>query len=326
MDILRTIATLLPLAITSGINLYATVLVAGLCIHFGWVQNTPAALEPLGTWPVIIVAGILFLIEALVDKIPFLDTAWDILHTLIRPLGSAILGFIVLGKADPALVIIGALAMGSITLISHGGKASTRASLNIMSPLEGCSNFTLSSLEDVLAGLLTFITLQYPYVAFGITLAILLGILIFAPRLIRWTFYTLQSLVKWIKGTFYQVEAPDVLPEAHQKLLQPARIEFSLECMAQNGKGVSGNSGYLSLAEELVAFTCLGSWGKDLAWQVPMRCVKSGALQKRGLMDVIEIEYADEQNAAHVARFTVQKDRSALAGRFVNELHSAVQR
>ena len=55
MDTLRLVSTLLPLAVSSGINLYATVLIAGLCIRFGWVQNTPAGLDVLASWPVIIV-------------------------------------------------------------------------------------------------------------------------------------------------------------------------------------------------------------------------------------------------------------------------------
>jgi hypothetical protein len=325
MDILHTIATLLPLAVTSGINLYATVLVAGLCIQFGWVENTPAALAPLGTWPVIIAAGFFFLVEALADKIPFIDNAWDVLHTLIRPLGAAILAFNILGDADPALVVIGAMAAGSVTLVAHGGKASTRVALNVMSPFEGCSNIGLSAFEDVLAASITFLALKYPFVASGITLFILLAILLFAPRLVRWVFYTIRSLFKWMKGTFTQVQSPDPLPPAHQRLLAQAAPGFSLESLAQSLKGAAGRGGYLSLGQDGLYFTYSRSGDRVESWQASYPAIQSTQYRKRGLLDVLEVTYRDPAGATRLARFTFQKDRSTLAARFAAELQKEIQ-
>lgn len=322
MDILRTIATLLPLALTSGLNLYATVLVAGLCIHFGWVQNTPPGLAPLGTWLVIIVAGILFLIEALADKIPFIDNLWDMIHTVIRPVGGAILAFAVLGQADPALVVVGTLVMGSVTLISHGGKASTRATLNMVSPAEGCSNIFLSTAEDVFAGGMTYLALQFPWVAFGITLVIFLAILIFAPKLLGWMFYILQALFKALKGFFVQELQPVPLAPEHLALLNGAPVYCSIPALAQSLKGASGSQGYLSQTDQALAFTYSRRFAKEQVWQVPYAHISSINFRKKGLMDILEVDTTPDQKKSLKARFTFQKDYSTLAQQFKSQLET----
>jgi hypothetical protein len=97
MEALRTLATMLPISLTSGINLYATVLVIGLSIRFGWVQDAPAGLHAMSSVPVLVVAGVFYLVEFLADKIPFVDNAWDTVHTVIRPVGAALLVLSVIG-------------------------------------------------------------------------------------------------------------------------------------------------------------------------------------------------------------------------------------
>ena len=109
MDALRLLVTLLPLSFTAGINLYATVLIVGLAIDLGWVQNPPSGLEALGTPVVIILAGVLYIVEFVADKVQFIDNAWDAAHTFIRPIGAALMGIAALSQADPVIIIIGAL-------------------------------------------------------------------------------------------------------------------------------------------------------------------------------------------------------------------------
>ena len=92
MDAFRTLAILLPLSLTSGINLYATVLVVGVSIRLHWVTDTPANLDVLSSWPVIVCAALLYTIEFVADKIQIVDNIWDIIHTFIRPVGGALIG------------------------------------------------------------------------------------------------------------------------------------------------------------------------------------------------------------------------------------------
>ncbi|MDD3627103.1 MAG: DUF4126 domain-containing protein, partial [bacterium] len=90
MELLQTLAILLPFSVTSGVNFYATVLVLSLSCKFDLVKNIPAVLEPFDSWPIIIVSGIFFILEFFADKIQFVDNLWDGLNTFIRPIGAAI--------------------------------------------------------------------------------------------------------------------------------------------------------------------------------------------------------------------------------------------
>lgn len=93
MPTLQLLGTLIPLSLCSGINLYATVLMIGLSVRFGWATGVPEGLYPLGSWPVLALAGIFYLLEFLADKVPFIDNIWDLIHTAIRPLGAALPSF-----------------------------------------------------------------------------------------------------------------------------------------------------------------------------------------------------------------------------------------
>jgi hypothetical protein len=194
IDALRIISTLLPLAVSSGINLYATVLIAGLCIRFGWIQNTPAGLDVLAAWPVIVVAALCYAMEFLADKIPFVDNLWDVIHTVIRPLGAALIGVAALGKSDPLVVVLAGLTMGSVALVSYAGKAGSRVALNVVSPAENVSNIGVSLGEDIAAGALTVTALKYPLVAGALALFILLAMVTFVPRLLRWSWFVLSGV------------------------------------------------------------------------------------------------------------------------------------
>ena len=135
--------------------LYLTVFVTGLAIHFHWITLAPAyqSLDVLGNPWIIIVAGILYFLEFFADKIPWVDSIWDAVHTVIRPIGGALLAIQVLGHPNPAFTVIVALLGGGTSLISHTAKAATRLTTNT-SP-EPFSNIALSVGEDaaVLGGL-----------------------------------------------------------------------------------------------------------------------------------------------------------------------------
>ena len=145
----------LGLAALAGVNLYLPVFAAGLAIHFHWITLGPQyqSLEVLGNPWIISIAGVLYLLEFFADKIPWVDSIWDAVHTVIRPIGGALLAIQVLGHPSPALTVIIALLAGGTSLLAHTAKAATRLASNT-SP-EPLTNIALSLGEDaaVLGGL-----------------------------------------------------------------------------------------------------------------------------------------------------------------------------
>ena len=155
MSLLETLGAALGLATLAGINLYLTVLVAGLAVRFHWIELSSqyGDLAALGNPWVLSIAGTLFAIQFFADKIPWLDSAWDSVHTVIRPAGAILLALAVLGKTDPAVQVGAALLAGSASLSTHSVKAGLRAFLNLLP--EPVSNSVASLTEDglVLGGL-----------------------------------------------------------------------------------------------------------------------------------------------------------------------------
>lgn len=182
-----TLATLFSLGFFSGLNLYAVVFVSGLAIRYDWLTLTPQlrSLEIL-THPLILAAsGVLFVVEFFADKIPWIDNAWDMIHTVIRPLAATFLALHVLGNQNTELRIVAALICGTLALTSHAAKAGTRLSTNLVSPAEPFTNIGLSLAEDaVVIGMLYFVY-NHPYISLLIVLTFVALILWFAPKLYR---------------------------------------------------------------------------------------------------------------------------------------------
>ncbi|GAA2832886.1 DUF4126 domain-containing protein [Kitasatospora paracochleata] len=169
----------IPLIFTSGwasgINAYAVVLLLGLFGRFGGAETVPPVLERTD---VLIAAGVLFLCEAVFDKIPYVDTVWDVIHTVIRPIAGATVGALMAAHDPGSLGEVAAGAVGGVSaLVSHGIKASLRMAVNT-SP-EPASNIVVSLLEDLsVAGLVT-LAIFHPWVAASIAGVLLaLGVLL----------------------------------------------------------------------------------------------------------------------------------------------------
>ncbi|CCK30718.1 hypothetical protein BN159_6339 [Streptomyces davaonensis JCM 4913] len=148
--------SVLPLVFTSGwasgINAYAVVLLLGIFGATGLSDEVP---ETLQRPEVLIVAGVLFLCEAVADKIPYVDSAWDSVHTVIRPLAGAWVGALLAGQSGSLSDVAASLVGGSSALASHAVKAGTRMAVNT-SP-EPFSNVIVSLAEDLgVAGIVTF--------------------------------------------------------------------------------------------------------------------------------------------------------------------------
>ncbi|MFF2080401.1 DUF4126 domain-containing protein [Kitasatospora sp. NPDC058162] len=177
--------TVLPLIFTSGlasgINAYAVVLLLGLLGRFAGAESVPHALERTD---VLIAAAVLFLLEAVADKIPYVDTVWDVVHTVIRPIAGAVVG-VLIASADPgSLSEVAAGAMGGTTaLVTHLVKASLRMAVNT-SP-EPASNIVVSLAEDLsVAGLVT-LAIFHPWLAASIGAALLLAGLLLVRLVIK---------------------------------------------------------------------------------------------------------------------------------------------
>jgi hypothetical protein len=156
----------------SGLNVYATVLLLGLAGRLGWAE-TPSQLQ---TTPILIAAGVLYAIEFVADKVPYIDNIWDSIHTIIRPLGAAWIAGLMAGDTTWTSKPFAALTAAALSLSSHGAKATTRAAVNV-SP-EPFSNIFLSVAEDGIVAAMVALALSQPQVA-GVT-AIVLGIICIA--------------------------------------------------------------------------------------------------------------------------------------------------
>ena len=202
MEVLKTLAVALSLGTLAGVNLYLTVLVTGLALVFHWVilPSPLAGLEVLGHPSIITIAAVLYAIEFFADKIPWVDSAWDALHTLIRPIGAAALAIAAMGDAHPAFEVVAALLAGGMAFSSHTAKAGTRLAANT-SP-EPFTNIALSLVEDglVLGGL--GLLAWSPFVALLVAVIVCTTILIFLPRLLRNIFRGIRMLLKKWKSSF----------------------------------------------------------------------------------------------------------------------------
>lgn len=148
MEWFSTLSLALGTAWTSGINLYATVTVLGLLQKFG-ATKLPGGLDALDNWWIIGVAGGLYIIEFFADKIPYVDSVWDVVHTFIRVPAGAIVAYTATTQTDQTVNIVATLIGGGLAFSSHGTKAALRAGANL-SP-EPVSNWVLSIVEDLIA-------------------------------------------------------------------------------------------------------------------------------------------------------------------------------
>ena len=183
MSPLETLGFALGTSFASGLNLYATVAAAGLFQRFGIIQ-LPDSLQVLANPIILGIAIALFVIEFIADKIPYVDSVWDAVHTFIRPPAAAFLSYSAFADGVPEQWKIGAaLLAGSVALTSHGAKATTRAAANV-SP-EPVSNWTLSFAEDAIAVSLSWLAATHPVLTAGIVAALVILALLLIWRLFR---------------------------------------------------------------------------------------------------------------------------------------------
>ncbi len=186
MGIVELLGVAGSVSLLAGWRMYLCVFATGLFMRYGnGVVAIPQNLESLqvlaSPW-VIGIAGIGALAEFFADKIAWLDSLWDSVHTAIRPIGGALLAMAIVDSSDPTWQVISLLLGGGASLLSHGAKAGTRAVVNA-SP-EPFSNIAVSTGEDVATGGLLFLALSNPVAAMVIAL-VLAGGAIFAVLMVR---------------------------------------------------------------------------------------------------------------------------------------------
>ncbi|MES2001474.1 MAG: DUF4126 domain-containing protein [Pseudomonadota bacterium] len=152
-------------SLLAGWRLYLVTLVTGLAMHFGWIAlpDHLHQLDVIGSWWVIGAAGIGTLAEFFADKIAWVDSAWDAIHSFIRPLGGALLSLAIVDSSDTGWQVASFLLGGGAAFLAHAGKAGARTLVNA-SP-EPFSNVIVSTAEDVTTGGLLALAIANPIAA-----------------------------------------------------------------------------------------------------------------------------------------------------------------
>lgn len=207
MEWFSTLSLALGSAWTSGINLYATVTVLGLLQKFG-ATKLPGGLDVLDNWWIIGVAGGLYLVEFFADKIPYVDSVWDVVHTFIRIPAGAIVAYSATNHLDPSIYIPAALLGGGLAFSSHGTKAALRVGANF-SP-EPVSNWALSFIEDAVAIGGAVLAVFAPMAIATVLIVFILFFIWFFPRVFR----AIKRLFKAVAAFFRGESFADVARKA----------------------------------------------------------------------------------------------------------------
>jgi Domain of unknown function (DUF4126) len=174
LEMLMTLGRTMGFSFAAGINLYATVAILGLAERYGWVA-LPEQFRVFDNDVVIGAALVLYTVEFVADKVPWLDSLWDAIHTLIRPAGGALIAVAAFGHASPTTEALIGLLGGTLAAGTHFTKAGTRAVANT-SP-EPFSNWALSLAEDVFVVGLSTLAMTYPLAAAAV---VVLGVMVMA--------------------------------------------------------------------------------------------------------------------------------------------------
>ncbi|HJV37569.1 MAG TPA: DUF4126 domain-containing protein, partial [Geothrix sp.] len=234
----QTLAAILGLSTVSGINLYLTVLLVGAGQRYGWIHGLPPDLAILSHPVVLGVAALLFLLEFLADKVPFITPIWDGLHTFIRPLGGALLALGAAGELHPVAKVLALLAGGTIALGTHGSKMGVR--LLAHTAPEPASHSVLSVAEDVgVVGLLA-LAYSHPAIALPVLGAVLVATALLLPLLLRALAFVLtgfRGALRSLVGRGTRDEIP-LWAELKALELAPTRPTEILPCFARRVKGL----------------------------------------------------------------------------------------
>lgn len=319
METIQMLGSMLGIGFAAGIRLYATILVLGLGIRFGWLHLTGSMqhLSVLANPYVLGAAGCACVIEFFADKIPWVDSVWDSFHTFIRPIGAVLLGATALTQMDPAWKLGVIVLCGGVALSSHGSKAATRLMVN-HSP-EPFTNIGLSMAEDLFVPAVVWISMRHPAIALGLVVAFLCVFAWIAPRVFRLLRVQLAALralcfPRPASGAFAVVPGA-VRPEIAAALAvigansEPLPDNFArvlatecapgtaagLRCVATKSlKGLRNSIGFLVIAGEDVVFVTRRMF-LNRVHRVRLADITEARVQKGILMHQLCMRTADGQ-------------------------------
>jgi hypothetical protein len=210
MGTLEALSLAMGTAWTSGINLYATIAALGIAGQMDMIQ-LPPDLQILTHPMVIAVACVMYLIEFFADKVPYVDSGWDALHTFIRVPAGAVLAARSLGDMNPALELGALLAGGTVALAAHGTKATARLAINA-SP-EPFSNWLASITEDVVVFGSIWMMFNHPIIMLTLVLVFLALLVWLTPKLFRMAKRGFHALRNRLRGTKPDPHTPRGSPQ-----------------------------------------------------------------------------------------------------------------
>jgi hypothetical protein len=328
METLQLLGVAVGLASLAGLNLYLVVFLTGLAVRFDWITLGPAyeKLEVLADPVVIFVAGILFAIEAVADKVPWVDSAWDAVHTAIRPVGAALLAILVLGDSDPVFNVVVALLAAWLGFTTHALKATVRLQANA-SP-EPLSNIALSVAEDTTVVLGLGLIFHYPLVALAVAVVFLAAIWFFVPRMLRATWVKLWLCARKLRLAAEEVPVeslPDELPDAARNAVLDAagagwRIAWSVPCISAAGPGYPRNRfGWLVFTEGHAPLMYFVARGRRRPYALPPGAPASVRIERKFLADTLVLTWPGEGDQA---RFLFDRGSRAVAALVAEKLSS----
>ncbi|MEZ5405151.1 MAG: DUF4126 domain-containing protein [Verrucomicrobiia bacterium] len=252
MQTMELLGATMGLGALSGISLYLTVFVVGFSLNMGWLILQPG-LEPLETlaepW-IWTLALVFYLLEFFADKVPWVDSLWDAIHTIIRPVGAMFVSITVLGQTHPSVEVLGALLAGGAAATTHLTKSGTRLLIN--SSPEPVSNIVTSIFEDVIVVVGSVLTVRYPLYAMGAVIVFAIIFVFLAPRIFRmakayWIFVLGKLNVNGARQSELKTYLPHEFDIALGRLLGvDEKVEWALPCLTGKLKGVGGHvRGYL---------------------------------------------------------------------------------
>jgi hypothetical protein len=327
METLQLLGVALGLASLAGLNLYLTVFATGLSIQQGWVTLTPQyqQLSILAHPAIIAIAGVLYLLQFFADKVPWVDSLWDGIHTVIRPIGGALLAVRALGTTDPTMEVIAALLLGTVSLTVHSMKAGTRLLVN-HSP-EPFSNIALSVGEDV--AVVSGLALIYhdPVLALIVFGLIIASFFYFLPKF--WRAIKVHAWLIWRKLAAPPIdelatEMPEQLPPAlhvpfHTANLLGEKIAWAVPCVSGAARRISGNMfGYLVATKEdptTLWFVANRRW-RSVVVELDLRTYK--AVHESKLLSDNLTFYSLEKKPRF--NFLFDRSKSAIVKRIASEM------
>lgn len=287
---------ILGFAFAAGLNLYATIALVGITVRLGLIGGLPPGVQGIANPIVLGTAAVLYFVEFLVDKVPYADTVWDVVHTVVRPVAAAALVAAALGEASLPIQFGAAVLAGVVALGAHGLKAGLRLILNIR-PRKAL-NFTVSLIEDLFAVAIAIAVLMYPVAALTLAAVAVPFTLLAGPRLWRAGVLAVRALIARLRGFFGRREwrDTDALSPRLRAVIEPPRPGRGKPRVTRAAlRGVKGigsyKNGWVVLCDDAPIFVYLSMLR---ARSIPMPALNEAQVHRGIWTDTVEFKQADQ--------------------------------